>query len=138
MDPTVEAGTIQGWFTLAAAVVAALAAIVGVIVTGASAAKTQSWVGRDQWWQRFSWATEKAISNDDADSELGLSVLLSLINVPWAKREDNEMAITVARVVKVRRENLDRTAIAPLAADRPHELALQLEAKALSNLGLTS
>lgn len=76
-----------------------MAAIAGAIVGSASAAKGRDWEGRDQWWRRFSWALEKSISNDALESELGLSVLIALIDIPWAKREDNEMAIAVADVV---------------------------------------
>jgi len=56
-------------------------------------------VGRDQWWRRFSWAIEKSISKDRSESELGLSVLIALVDVPWAQTEDNEMAIAVADVI---------------------------------------
>jgi hypothetical protein len=91
--------TTADWFTLGAAVVAALAAIAGTIVAAVGASKARDWVGRDQWWTRFSWALEKSVSKDFHESELGLSVLIALIDVPWAKREDNEMAIAVADVV---------------------------------------
>jgi hypothetical protein len=94
-----SAGGAQGWFTLIAAVIAALAAVVGAVVAGVSAAKSRTWVGRDQWWQRFSWAIEKSISKDPSESELGLSVLIALIDVPWAKPGDNEMAVAVADVI---------------------------------------
>jgi hypothetical protein len=99
VDSVASSGGAQGWFTLIAAVIAALAAVVGAVVAGVSAAKSRNWVGRDQWWQRFSWAIEKSISKDPSESELGLSVLIALIDVPWAKPEDNEMAVAVADVI---------------------------------------
>lgn len=99
-DPAImNAATLQGGFTLGAAVVGAIAAITAAVISGVSASKARQWVGRDQWWTRFSWALEKAVSSDTHESELGLSVLISLIDVPWAKEEDNEMALAVANVI---------------------------------------
>lgn len=96
------ADALQSWVTLGAAIVAAVAAIVGAVIAARSATKARDWVGRDQWWQRFSWALEKAISPDHEESELGLQILIALIDVPWAKEEDNEMAVAVADVIMSR------------------------------------
>jgi len=52
-----------------------------------------------QWWGRFTWACEKAVSTKRGESEMGLSVLTALIDAPWARDEDNEMAIGVANVI---------------------------------------
>jgi len=52
-----------------------------------------------QWWGRFTWACEKAVSKEPGESEMGLSVLSALIDAPWARDEDNEMAIGVANVI---------------------------------------
>lgn len=54
---------------------------------------------RAQWWVRFTWACEKAVSTKRGESEMGLSVLTALIDAPWAREEDNEMAIGVANVI---------------------------------------
>jgi len=56
---------------------------------------------RAQWWVRFAWACEKAVSTRPGESEMGLSVLQALIDAPWAMDEDNEMAIGVANVILV-------------------------------------
>lgn len=90
---------VQGWFTLAAAGIAALAATCAAILSAVSSWRSRQWTGREQWWTRFSWAIEKAVSTEPAESELGLSVLLALIDVRWARREDNEMALAVADLV---------------------------------------
>ena len=91
--------TVPDVVTLGASLVAAVAAISGTIVAAVGSAKAHEWVGRDQWWTRFSWALEKSVSKDSQESELGLAVLIGLVDVPWAKREDNEMAIAAAGVV---------------------------------------
>lgn len=52
-----------------------------------------------QWWGRFTWACEKAVSTKRGESEMGLSVLTALIDAAWARDEDNEMAIGVANVI---------------------------------------
>lgn len=98
-DPTAVAGSIQATATLWAAIIAAVAAVVGATIAGFNAHKARQWVGRDQWWTRFSWAIEKSISKNPSESELGLSVAAALIDVPWAKEEDNEMAIAVVNVI---------------------------------------
>lgn len=89
--------------TLIAAILAALAAIVGAIITNVNqsrtAEQTRQLVMRDQWWGRFRWAVEAAVSDDARMSELGLSVLLALIGVLWATAEDNEMALAVADLI---------------------------------------
>lgn len=98
---------LAGRFTLAAAVIAALAAIVAAIIGAVSANRAQQWVGREQWWTRFSWSLEKATSSNPDESELGLSVLLALLDAPWAKPEDNEMAFAVAGVIVGTTEETD-------------------------------
>ncbi|AZZ49952.1 hypothetical protein [Rathayibacter rathayi] len=52
-----------------------------------------------RWWDRFAWACEKAVSTKRGESEMGLSVLATLIDAPWARDEDNEMAINVVNVI---------------------------------------
>lgn len=99
-DAAAVATSAQGWATLVAAAIAALAAITAAIIGGVNASKSRQWVGRDQWWTRFSWAIEKSISSSPRESELGLSVLIALIDVPWAKDEDNEMAMAVADAIQ--------------------------------------
>ena len=54
---------------------------------------------RSQWWDRFAWACEKAVSRDPGESEMGLSVLDALIDAPWVRAEDNEMAFAVVNVI---------------------------------------
>lgn len=97
-DPSATA-QIQGWFTLGAAGIAALTATCAAVLSAVSSWRSRQWTGREQWWTRFSWAIEKAVSREQAESELGLSVLLALIDVRWARREDNEMALAVADLV---------------------------------------
>lgn len=52
-----------------------------------------------RWWDRFAWACEKAVSTTPGESEMGLSVLKTLIDAPWARDEDNEMAIDVFNAI---------------------------------------
>jgi hypothetical protein len=52
-----------------------------------------------RWWGRFAWACEKAVSTKRGESEMGLSVLTTLIDAPWARDEDNGMAIDVFNVI---------------------------------------
>lgn len=52
-----------------------------------------------RWWDRFAWACEKAVSTAPGESEMGLSVLTTLIDAPWARDEDNEMLISVINAI---------------------------------------
>lgn len=53
----------------------------------------------NQWWSRFTWACEKAVSTKRGEAEMGISVLTALLDAKWARDEDNEMAIGVANVI---------------------------------------
>lgn len=48
-----------------------------------------------RWWDRFAWACEKAASKKPSDAVMGLSVVTALLDAPWAREEDNVMAINV-------------------------------------------
>ena len=82
--------------TLVAAVIAALAAIAGTVVSGATAARTRAEARRQQWWGRFTWAFEKALSSDNDVAELGTTVMTRLLLMDWATAADNEMAYAIA------------------------------------------
>jgi hypothetical protein len=87
----------------AAAVIAAVAARQSRLQTGRIEAKAderyREYTGREQWWTRFSWAMEKAVSERKADAILGMAVISAMLDAPWATVEDNEMALYVARTV---------------------------------------
>lgn len=87
------------WVTLLAASVAAAAAVVGAVLAAIAAAKSRSWIRRDQWWQRAQWGIEKALSANPQESEVGLAVLTKLVQLRWAQPEDNEIALVVADLV---------------------------------------
>jgi hypothetical protein len=94
----------QGWTsqavaTVVAASIAALAAIVGAVVAFVNAARIRQFTRQEQWWTRFSWALDKANSADPREYELGLAVLIALIDVPWATQSDNEMAVALANTI---------------------------------------
>lgn len=52
---------------------------------------------RSQWWDRFTWATEKAI--DPATSVVGSKVLDALVIPSLATAEDARMAIEISEIV---------------------------------------
>lgn len=85
---TLWAAVIGGFFALAAAVLAAI-----------NAHWSRQWVRREQYWTRFSWACEKSVSQVPGESEMGLAVLDALLNAPWTKDEDNEMALGAINVI---------------------------------------
>ncbi|WP_295844072.1 hypothetical protein [uncultured Microbacterium sp.] len=52
---------------------------------------------RSQWWDRFTWATEKAIAPDT--SVVGMRVLNALVVPSLATAEDARMAIEISKIV---------------------------------------
>jgi hypothetical protein len=52
---------------------------------------------RQHFWERFTWAAERAVEPDR--SELGLSVLVELIDQKWVTIDDNRVALAVTRVI---------------------------------------
>jgi len=88
LDPTF-------WVSVAGGVAAVVAAVLG----GFNAHRSRVWIGREQWWARFTWACEKAVSTVAQESEVGLSTLRALITVPWAPTEDDELVIAVATLI---------------------------------------
>ncbi|PPF54616.1 hypothetical protein C5C13_13380 [Clavibacter michiganensis] len=95
----VVASSVQSAATLWAAVIAGIAGLAAATLSAINAHRARHWTQRDQWWQRFTWACEKSVSQEPGQSEMGLSVLEALIAVPWATDEDNEMAIAVANTI---------------------------------------
>lgn len=98
----------QGWFTFLtsagfggslAVVGASIAAGIAFYNSRSDRKQKQDADALAQWWGRFTWACEKAVSTKRGESEMGLSVLAALIDAPWARDEDNEMAIGVANVI---------------------------------------
>jgi hypothetical protein len=85
--------------TLWAAVIGGAFALIAAVLAAVNAYQSRIWVRREQYWTRFSWACEKSVSRVPGESEMGLSVLNALLNAPWTKDEDNEMAIGVINVV---------------------------------------
>lgn len=90
--------------TVLAATIAAVAAMAGLAVSLHTERRTRdhtrSLTDRDQWWRRFTWAVEKAISTDPAENEVGLATLIHLLDAPWATKADSEICATVATMVK--------------------------------------
>jgi hypothetical protein len=83
--------------TLVAAGIAAVAALLAAVLSALSAHRTRrqteqlerqadaryrEYTGREQWWTRFSWALEKAVSTNQEDAKLGLAVIVAMLDAP--------------------------------------------------------
>lgn len=90
---------VQSAATLWAAVIAGGAALLSAVLSAIAAHRSGRWTQREQWWQRFAWAYEKCISREPGASEVGASVMDSLITVPWASAADHEMALAMSNVI---------------------------------------
>lgn len=89
----------QGSATLWAAVIGGIFAFAAAVLAAVNAYQSRQWVRREQYWTRFSWACEKSVSQVPGESEMGLAVLDALLDAPWTKDEDNEMALGVINVI---------------------------------------
>lgn len=85
--------------TVIAAGIAAVAATVAAVISALNASRLRTFTRREQWWTRFSWALERTTSDRIAERSVGISVLIALIEVPWATPEDNELAYLIANEV---------------------------------------
>lgn len=110
------ATSLQASATLWAAVIAGVFALTAAVLGAVNAYQARKWVRREQWWTRFSWASEKSVSQVPGESELGLSVLYALLDAPWTTEEDNEMAIEVINVI-VTNDDVGASATEPERSD---------------------
>lgn len=89
--------------TLVAAAIAAVAAVTAAVISGLSARANrhvnQQARGREHWWTRFSWAMEKAVSNDPKEVAIGLATIGELLDAEWVTPEDNMMAAGLASTI---------------------------------------
>ena len=53
-----------------------------------------------RWWDRFAWACEKAVSTEAGDSEMGLTVLDTLLDAEWTRDEDLDMTLAVITTIR--------------------------------------
>lgn len=84
------------------------AAVVGILTVVASiiiATRHDRTARREQWWARLTWAAEKAVSGKGREPELGLEVLLHLLDDAEATPQDNAMALAVAAIIM---ENVEK------------------------------
>lgn len=95
--------TALGWWTLAATIVTAVLAAAVLMTTTRSATRQRTRQAesehtraqREQWWTRFTWATELALRDDDAHAYLGVRLLGRLIDSPLAGPDEAELAYVV-------------------------------------------
>ncbi len=60
---------------------------------------------RAQWWDRFTWATERAL--DEKTRDVGVVSMIGLVGHPWASQEDTDIAIAVADALESRDTEID-------------------------------
>lgn len=95
--------TAQGVAVVIASVLALIAASVTAVVAIWQGRKTRGhasdldakqadrereFKGREQWWERFTWAATEATSPDQERKTVAVTVLASLSSSPWANDED--------------------------------------------------
>ncbi len=56
-------------------------------------------IERARWWDRLSWACEKAVSKKPGESEMALTVIRSLLDAQWVKDEDWQTTLGVMNVI---------------------------------------
>jgi hypothetical protein len=89
----------QATATLIAAIIGGTAAVAAAVLGVVNASRNLRQLRRDQWWQQFQWAIEKALSHDTDKSDVGVAVMNKLVQRKEAQKEDNEIALVVADLV---------------------------------------
>lgn len=107
IPPWYPIGTWWGTFFTSAGFGGSLAVIGAVVASSVafhnSRADRQQKASSDdlaRWWDRFSWATEKAVSKVPSESVMGLTVLKQVMRTPWASSEDKVMALGVVDTIR--------------------------------------
>jgi hypothetical protein len=95
----VPVSSAQATATLIAAIIAGVGALIAAGAGLINASRSLAQGRREQWWQQFQWAIEKALSHDTDESDVGLAVLNKLVQRREARKEDNEIALVVADLV---------------------------------------
>lgn len=101
---TPPASGVQATATLTAAIIAAVVALVVAVISVINTSRSLKQSRRDQWWQQFQWAIEKALSHDQDESDVGSAVMDQLVKRKEATGADNEIALTVADLLVEREE----------------------------------
>jgi len=93
--------------TFVAAVIGAVVAVASIVTTMVEGRATRRRVAldshRDQWWARWSWIAEKALSQHPAEEQAAMVMLDALTELPWRTRDDMHVALAVSRA-RTRRE----------------------------------
>lgn len=93
--------------TFAAAVLAAAVALVSVVTTvidgAVSRRRASEAAHREQWWDRWSFTVDRALSVDPAQRRIGSTLLRVLVETPSATSDDRRMANAVAEALRDRR-----------------------------------
>lgn len=76
---TPPASGVQATATLAAAAIAAAAALIVALISVVNTSRSLNQSRRDQWWQQFQWAIEKALSHDQDESDVGSAVMTQFV-----------------------------------------------------------
>lgn len=97
--PVPVASSGQATATLIAATIAGTAAVAAAVLGVVNASRNLRQLRREQWWQQFQWAIEKALSHDTDESNVGVAVMNKLVQRKEARKEDNEIALVVADLV---------------------------------------
>lgn len=52
-----------------------------------------------RWWDRFAWACDRAVSEDESVSRTGMAVLTGLIDAEWTRMGDDDMTVTIINLI---------------------------------------
>lgn len=52
-----------------------------------------------RWWDRFAWACDRAVSEEESVSRTGMAVLTGLIDAGWTRMGDDDMTVTIINLI---------------------------------------
>ncbi|WP_206446168.1 hypothetical protein [Agrococcus sp. KRD186] len=89
------------WTTVIAAAIAALVGVANLWASLVTGARQRSIDRRAQWWSRFTWAAEMSVTGSTGmETDLGLTVLDTLIGATDGEAKDSTLALAIAENVR--------------------------------------
>ncbi|GAB3406748.1 hypothetical protein GCM10027515_21780 [Schumannella luteola] len=89
--------------TFIAAVVAGVVAVTSTIATiidgAASRRRTNELAKRKQWWTRWSFTIEKALSDDPSEREMGMVSMDARSDMPWLSEDDERIGYAISTAI---------------------------------------
>jgi hypothetical protein len=52
-----------------------------------------------RWWDRFAWACDRAVSDEESVARTGIAVLTGLLDAEWTRMGDDDMTVQIVNLI---------------------------------------